>query len=82
MPPAIAISASATARPPSEQIVHGGDAAGVDQPADEIAVAALGGEIDRRRRAFFAAADLAQIERLAEPALRLADQHDRFARPP
>jgi hypothetical protein len=41
---------------------------------------ALGGEIDRRRRALLAAADVAQIERLAEPALGLADQQDRLAR--
>ena len=45
-----------------------------DQRADEIAVLALLGEIDRRRRALLAAADLAQIHRLAEPARRLADQ--------
>jgi hypothetical protein len=34
--------------------------------AHEVAVAALGGEVDRRRRAFLAR-DVAQIERLAEP---------------
>ena len=49
------------------------DAAVRDQRAHEIAVAPFGGEIDRRRRALLAAADFAQIERLAEPALRLAD---------
>ena len=40
-----------------------------DQVAHEIAVALLGLEIDGRRRALFAAADVAQIDRLAEPAL-------------
>ena len=33
------------------EVVAGGDAAGADLAADEIAVAAFGGEIDRRRRA-------------------------------
>ena len=60
-------------------IVDRGDQAVADQLADEIAVAPLGGEIDRRRRALFAAADFAQIKRLAEPAARLADQQDRLA---
>src|SRR4029078_1304202 len=50
-----------------------------DQRADEIAVLALLDEIDRRRRTFFAAADVAQIDRLPQPALRLADQYDRLA---
>ena len=79
MPDAIAISASATSKPAVGKIMRGGDAAVLDQLAHEIAIALLGREIDRRRRALFPAADVAQIERLAEPALRIADQQDRFA---
>ena len=55
------------------------DLAGADELAHEIAVALSRREIDRRRRAFLAAADLAQIDRLAEPALRRADEDDRLA---
>jgi hypothetical protein len=55
-------------------IVGRGQQAVVDQTADEFAVAAFGGEVDRRRRALFPLADVAQIERLAEPAARFADQ--------
>ena len=79
IPDAIAISASATSKAAVGQIVHAVTMPVADQPADEVAVAALGGEIDRRRRALLAAADVAQIERLAEPAVGLADQQDRLA---
>ena len=82
MPDAIAISASATSKPAVGNVVHGGDAARRDQRAHEIAVALLGREIDRRRRALLASADVAQIERLAEPACGLADQQDRLALAP
>ena len=53
--------------------------AGVDHAAHHIAIALFGREIDRRRRALFAAADIAQIDGLPKPALRVADQQDRFA---
>ena len=42
-------------------------------------MAAFGGEVDRRRRALFAAANVAQIDRTTEPAAGLADQQDRLA---
>ena len=60
-------------------VVRRGHQAVADQATDEIAMASLRGEIDRRRRALLAAADFAQIDRLAEPALGFADQQDRFA---
>ena len=63
-PPASAISASATSRPPSERSWQAATRPALDQAAHEVAVAPLGREIDRRRRAVLAAADLAQIERL------------------
>ncbi len=50
--------------------------AGVDHAAHHAAVAFLGREIDRRRRALFAAADVAEVDGLAEPAVSLADQED------
>ena len=78
MPDAIAISASATSSPPSETSCTAVAMPSRDQRAHEIAVPALGGKIDRRRRALLALADLAQIERLAEPARGLADQQDRL----
>src|SRR4029079_4074998 len=37
-----------------------------------------GREVDRRRRALLAAADIAQIDGLTEPALAVADQQDRL----
>ena len=46
--------------------------------AHKIAVAAFVSEVDRRRRALLAAANVAQIDRLAEPACGLADQQDGF----
>ena len=45
-----------------------------NEAAHDIAIALLGGEIDRRRRALFPPADITQIQRLAEPALGAADQ--------
>ena len=45
------------------EVVAGGEPAAADQLADEIAVAALGREVDGRRRAVLAAVDLAQIDR-------------------
>ena len=60
-------------------VVHGGDAGPRRSARARIRRCALGGQIDRRRRALLAAADLAQIERLAEPAVGLADQQDRLA---
>src|SRR5690242_16912300 len=50
-----------------------------DQPTHEIAMPALGGEIDRRRRALFPPADVAQIKRLAEPARSAAEKQDVLA---
>ena len=47
--------------------------------ADEIAVTALGREVHRRRRARLPAADVAQIDRLAEPAFGLAHEQNRLA---
>ncbi len=58
----------------------GGDPALVDLAAHEVAVAPLDREIDRRRGTFLATAGLPEVERLAEPALGLADQHDAQAR--
>src|SRR5580700_12243369 len=60
-------------------VVHRRDEAVADQRAHEFAMAALRRKIDRRRSALLAAANLAQIERLAEPAARVADQEDRLA---
>ena len=60
-------------------VVRGSNDALGDQRAHEIAVAALGSEIDRRRRSFLALADFAQIERLAEPAVGLADEQNGLA---
>ena len=48
----------------------GGDSALGDQAAHELAVFSFGGEVDRRRRAFFLAVDFAQVERLADMARR------------
>jgi len=59
--------------------VHRGRGAGMDHAAHHVAVAFFRREIDRRRRAFFAAADVAQINRLAEPAMGFADQQDDLA---
>src|SRR5437588_8201338 len=53
--------------------------ASVDHAAHHVAVALLGGKIDRWRRALFAAADVAQVHRLTEPAMRFADQQDSLA---
>ena len=50
-------------------VVCRGNNAVADQRPDEFAVAPLGGEIDRRRRALLPPANIAQINRLAEPAL-------------
>jgi len=58
--------------------MHRGCGAGVDHAAHDVAIALFGGEIHRRRRPFFAAADVAQIHRLAEPALGIADQQNRL----
>ena len=79
IPDAIAISASATRSPPSEMSWTAVTKPSRIRRADELAVAALGGEIDRRRRALLAAANVAQIKRLTEPASRFADQQDRLA---
>ena len=51
-----------------------------NQPGDELAVAALGGEIDRRRRPVLAPATHRSISRAAEPARRAADQQYLVAR--
>ena len=51
---------------------------GKSTTAFHIAIALFGGEIDRRRCALFAAADIAQVNGLSEPALGVADQEDRF----
>ena len=52
----------------------------LDQLAHQFALAAFAMERHRRRRAFLAAADLAQVQRGAQPALGLAQQHDVAAR--
>ena len=57
----------------------GRDAAGADLGADKIAVAALGCEIDLRRRSRLDALDLAQIKRGAEVTTRVADQDQRIS---
>ena len=79
MPPAIAISASASARPPSEQSWTVSTWPERMSWRTKSPLRRSGAEIDGRRRAFLATADLGQIDRLAEPARRLADQHDRVA---
>src|SRR6185312_14024497 len=56
-------------------VVAGAHPADLDLAAHEVAVAALGGEVHRGRRALLLADDLAQPKGLAEPALRVADQH-------
>ena len=76
--PAIAISASATRSPPSETSWTAVTAPIADERAHEVAMAALGGEIDRRWRALLQPAYVAQIDRLTEPAVRFADQQDRL----
>jgi len=62
-----------------EQFSAGGDQPVDDQRAHHIAVLLLLDQVDRRRRPLLAAADVAQVKRLAEPALRLADQQNGFA---
>ena len=66
-------------QPAVGNIMHGVDPARLDQAAHEIAMLLFGGQIDRRRGAFFAAFDLAQIDGLAQMALGFADQDDHIA---
>ena len=64
------------------EIVRGRHSSSADAGAHEIADALLMGEVDRRRGAFFAAKELAEIDRLAEmaaPVGRGAGKEDRFA---
>ena len=56
--------------------MHGAEMAGADELADDIAVLPFERQIDRRRSAFFAAQNLAQIDRLAEVAAVAADEQD------
>ncbi len=81
VPPAIAISATATSRPPSDRSWQAATRPARDLAAHEIAVAPLGGEIDRRRRAVLAAAR-SRAGRASWPSQprRLADQHQRQSR--
>src|SRR5947209_7047818 len=51
-----------------------------DQSTDQVAIAALGVEINRGRGALLALADFAQIKRLPEPAPGLTDQQYRLIR--
>ena len=51
-----------------------------DHAAHDVAIAFLGGEIDRRRRTLFAPANVTQVYGLAEPAMRVANQEDGFPR--
>ena len=60
--------------------MHGESDALGNQGTDEVAAAALGRKIDRRRRPLLALADLAQIKRLAEPARGFADEQNRLVR--
>src|SRR5437867_71001 len=70
---------SVNASPPVMPSVRTGTPAPLaDQRADEIAVAPLALQVDRRRRPLLALADLAQIERLSEPAAGLANEQDRL----
>ncbi len=81
MPEAIAISASATASPPSEQSWTAVAIPSRISAAHEIADALLVVEIDRRRRPLLAAGDLAQPDGLTEvgaPGGRRTDQQDRL----
>src|SRR5260370_24544361 len=66
-------------QPAIRQIVAGGDMPGADLAADEVAIASLGGEVDRWRRTGLAALDLAEIKRAAEMTRVLADQDQRVA---
>ena len=79
MPPAIAISASATSSPPSETSCTVSTRPASISPRTKSPLLLFGRQIHRRRGAFFAAFDLAQIDRLAQMALGLADQDDRIA---
>ena len=67
--PASAISATATAAPPSEQSWTAVTRPASIRRADAFAGAALGGEVDRRRRAVPAAMADVEPERLAEMAV-------------
>ena len=66
-------------RPPSERSCTARNLARPDQAADEVAVAALELQVDRRRRAVLAAEQLAQIEAGAQLAVADADQQQRVA---
>ncbi len=68
-------------QPAVGDVVAGAHPALLDQRADEVAAPPLRREVDRWRRALFPALDLAQVERLAEPAVPLAaaDQQQRLA---
>src|SRR5262249_41517223 len=60
-------------------VVRGGDKAVADQAAHEVAMPALGGEINRRRSTLLPLANLAQINRLPQPAVSLTNEEDRIA---
>ena len=62
------------------QVVAGADLARGDPAQQELAGAALGGEVDRRRGAVVAVDQLAPVERAAEPAQALAEQDQRRGR--
>ncbi len=61
------------------EVVAGGQQALAGQRPDKLAMPALGGEVDGGRSALLPAADVAQIDRLAEPSLGLAQQEDLLA---
>src|SRR6185369_16928375 len=57
-------------------IMASSDLAGFDQAAHEIAIAALGDEIDRRWRTLFPAVHFTEIDRGAEMAPGRTDEED------
>src|SRR5204863_9411492 len=63
-------------QPAVGNVVDRRDQTGGDRLAHRFAMAALGGEVDRRRRAVFPAGELAEPERLAELPGAVAEQSD------
>ncbi len=66
-------------KPAVAEVMAGGDCASENEGADGVAIAALDREVDRGRRALFAAGNLAQPDRLAEPAGGRARKDNGFA---
>ena len=67
-------------KPAIGNVVAGGDPPALDLAPHEIAVAPLGGEVDRRRRPLLPALDLALVEGAGEMATGAAHQQQRLVR--